>query len=261
MIDLSGHAALVTGSSQGVGQAIAESLAAAGANVVVHGAVNDDALNTVLENCRSKDVQAEAIDGDLAGETESCVESVFSKAIAAMPGIDILINNAGTFREPAFLEMTPAIFERTLRLNVAAGFFLTQAFSKKWIDEKTEGRVLFTGSINGMLAEPDHSAYDTSKGAVAMMVKTLCVALAPKKIRVNGIAPGLVRTPLTNVLDSDPALLEWMKIHTPNGQVPDAEVCGDTAAFLVSDAAKHIHGQMIFIDGGMSVWQQPDLPQ
>ena len=62
------------------------------------------------------------------------------------------------------------------------------------------------------------------------------------------------------MLDTNPALLEWMKLHTPSGQVPDAEVCGDTATFLVSDSAQHIHGQMIFIDGGMSVWQQPDLP-
>ena len=260
MINLKGHTALITGSSQGVGRAIADSLASAGANVVVHGLVEDDALKTVVDNCRAQGVQAEAITGDLAGETETCVKTIFSKAIEANPNIDILINNAGTFNEPSFLEITPEIFQRTLRLNVAAGFFLTQTFAKKWIVERIEGRVLFTGSINGILAEPDHAAYDTSKGAVAMMVKTLCVALVPKKIRVNGIAPGLVRTPLTSALDEDPKLMSWMKLHTPNAEVPPAEVCGDTATFLVSDAAKHIHGQMIMIDGGMSVWQQPDQP-
>ncbi len=258
MIDLRGRSALVTGSSQGVGRAIVEALATAGANVVVHGAENDEALSEVVANCRAQGVQAQSIDGDLAGDTEPCVEAVFNKANDALPGIDILVNNAGTFSEPPFLEVTPECFQHTHRLNVAAGFFLTQAFAKKWIAEEVEGRVLFTGSINGMLAEPDHTAYDTSKGAVAMMVKTLCVALAPKKIRVNGIAPGLVRTPLTSIVDKDQVLLDWMKHHTPNGEVPSAAVCGETAAFLVSDAAQHIHGQMIFIDGGMSVWQQPD---
>jgi NAD(P)-dependent dehydrogenase (short-subunit alcohol dehydrogenase family) len=129
------------------------------------------------------------------------------------------------------------------------------------VADSVEGRVLMTGSINGLLAEPDHVAYDASKGAVAAMVRSLCVALAPRGIRVNAMAPGLVRTPLTGaVLDTDPDVDRWMRLHTPNGRVPDASVCGDTAVFLLSDAAEHIHGQTLLVDGGMSVWQQPDLP-
>jgi len=147
-----------------------------------------------------------------------------------------------------------------MHLNVAAGFFLTQAFARRWIDQDTLGRVLFTGSINGLLAESDHTAYDTSKGAVAAMVRSFCVALAPHQIRVNAIAPGLVRTPLTDVLNQDSRLDAWMKLHTPNGQVPEANVCGGAAVFLLSDAAEHIHGQTLYIDGGMSAWQQPDVP-
>ena len=260
MIDLAGRTALVTGSSQGVGRAIAQSLATAGANVLIHGHVYSESVDTVLQFCRSKGVKAEWIESDLAGETQSCVNDLFTQANSLMPDIDILVNNAGTFSEPSFLEVTPDWFERIFRLNVAAGFFLTQAFAKKWLAEKIPGRVLFTGSINGMLAEPDHAVYDTSKGAVGMMVKTLCVELAPKGIRVNGMAPGLVRTPLTSVVEENQDLLKWMELHTPDGEVPPPEVCGDIAAFLVSDAAQHIHGQMILVDGGMSVWQQPDMP-
>jgi NAD(P)-dependent dehydrogenase (short-subunit alcohol dehydrogenase family) len=78
---------------------------------------------------------------------------------------------------------------------------------------------------------------------------------------VNGIAPGLIRTPLTAPALDRPGATEWMRLHTPNGQVPSAEVCGPAATFLVSDEAWHIHGQMLFIDGGMSVWQQPDPPR
>jgi NAD(P)-dependent dehydrogenase (short-subunit alcohol dehydrogenase family) len=148
-----------------------------------------------------------------------------------------------------------------MHLNVKVGFFLAQAFAKHWVERHIQGRLLFTGSINGLLAEADHSVYDTSKGALAAMVRSLCVALAPLRIRVNAIAPGLVRTPLTNqILSNDPAALEWMALHTPNGQVPEAHVCGPLAAFLVSDLAEHIHGQTIYIDGGMSAWQQPDIP-
>ena len=117
------------------------------------------------------------------------------------------------------------------------------------------------GSINGRLAEQTHSCYDTSKGAIEAMVKTLCVELAPLGIRVNGLAPGLVRTPLTHVIDDDPRFARWMELHTPNRQVPGSEVCGDGAVYLCSDAASHVHGQMLLVDGGMSAWQQPDMPE
>ena len=132
--------------------------------------------------------------------------------------------------------------------------------SVRWVEEGTRGRILFTGSINGILSEPDHTAYDTSKGAVAAMVRSLCVTLAPLGIRVNALAPGLVRTPLTKILDENEQLHSWMKFHTPNGQVPNADVCGGAAVFLLSDAAEHVQGQTLLVDGGMSVWQQPDPP-
>ncbi len=175
--------------------------------------------------------------------------------------LSLLVNNAGTFMDKPFLEMDVATFDKTWRLNVASGYFLTQGFARGWIARQIPGRVLFTGSINGQLAEMDHSAYDTSKGAVWMMVRSLCVALAPHRIRVNSMAPGLVVTPLTApVLEQNSAAMAWMRLHTPNGQVPPADCCGPAAVFLLSDEAEHIHGQTLLVDGGMSVWQQPDLP-
>ncbi len=157
--------------------------------------------------------------------------------------------------------MDSITFESTFRINVTSGYFLTQYFARRWIEHRVPGRVLFTGSINGILAETVHTAYDASKAAVAGLVRSLCVTLAPHGIRVNSMAPGLVRTPLTNqVLDTNPEALAWMKLHTPNGQVPPAEVCGGAAVFLLSDLAEHIHGQTLYVDGGMSAWQQPDPP-
>ena len=261
MIDLRGHQALVTGSTKGVGRAMAEALARAGADVLIHGRKVDATAQEVLATCRSAGVKAGMVTGDLSGPTEKCVAQVFQQAIKLMPDADILVNNAGTYMDKPFLEMDLATYRHTMRLNVASGYFLTQSFARHWIERGVAGRVLFTGSVNGILAEPVHTAYDTSKGAVATMVKTLCVALAPHNIRVNGVAPGLVRTPLTSALDDDQVLDDWMKLHTPNGQVPDADVCGEAAAFLVSDGAQHIHGQMLFVDGGMSVWQQPSPPR
>jgi glucose 1-dehydrogenase len=178
--------------------------------------------------------------------------------VAARPDIDILVNNAGQYFDVPFVEMDVERFFKTIRLNVAAGYFLTQRFARRWIERKVDGRVLFIGSINGRLAEPVSTAYDTSKGAVEMMVRTLAVALAPHNIRVNGLAPGLVRTPATSWLDREPAKAAWIAHHTPNGQIPEASVCGPGAVYLVSDSAEHVQGQMLLIDGGMSGWQHPE---
>lgn len=260
MIDLSGHAALITGGTMGVGRAMAESLADAGADIVLHGLQEDEAARDAIKSIQGRGVDCQLVVGDLSGDTESAVDSLFNAAIVANPGIDVLLSNAGTYNEPNFLEMEFATFQRTMRLNVYPHFFLVQKFARRWVENKVQGRVLLTGSINGRLAEQSHAAYDTSKGAVEAMVKTLCVSLAPKGIRVNGLAPGLFRTPLTAPALAQPGVTEWMQLHTPNGQVPGAEVCGPTAAFLVSDLASHIHGQMVMVDGGMSAWQQPDPP-
>jgi NAD(P)-dependent dehydrogenase (short-subunit alcohol dehydrogenase family) len=258
---LAGHRALVTGGTQGVGAAIAVSIANAGADVLLVGLRDDDRARATLASCRRHGVRAELITTDLARPPQEYLDELLGRVESYFPDIDLLVNNAGTFIDLPFLEMTYDRYVTTMHLNVTSGYFLTQAFARRWIDAGVSGRVLFTGSINGLLAEPDHSAYDTSKGAVAAMVRSLCVALAPHGIRVNSMAPGLVRTPLTSeVLDRDAALNDWMKLHTPNGRVPNAEVCGPAAVFLLSDAAEHIHGQTLLVDGGMSAWQQPDVP-
>lgn len=258
---LVGHSALITGSTQGVGAAIAIAIARAGGNVCLHGLNVDQHAEQTMEACKQYGVQVDMVTSDLTDPADEMAASLVDRVAELMPGVDLLVNNAGTFIDLPFLQMTRSRYEKTMRLNVDAPFFLTQEFARRWVAASVSGRVLMTGSINGLLAEPDHVAYDASKGAVAAMVRSLCVALAPINIRVNSMAPGLVRTPLTGaVLDSDADVKRWMQLHTPNGAVPDAAVCGDTAVFLLSDAATHIHGQTILVDGGMSVWQQPDLP-
>ena len=260
MLSLSGHTALVTGSTQGVGRAIALALAKAGANVVIHGLHIDDHAHETVQACADCNVAVNLISGDLAGPTDSAVQHVAQQAWDVSGGIDLLVNNAGGYFDVPFLELELATFERTMRLNVFAYFFLTQWFARKWVQKSTPGRVLMIGSINGQLAERTHASYDTSKGAVEMMVKTLCVELAPRGIRVNGLAPGLFYTPLTSEALDDPTVSAWMKQHTPNGNVPGPEVAGEAAVYLLSDEATHVHGQMLLVDGGMSAWQQPPPP-
>lgn len=255
---LRGRSALVTGSTQGVGAAIAIGLAKAGANVALHGLVDDDRAQETRRACEAHGVSTTLITADLSAPTQSAVDRLVEQATQQLPQIDLLVNNAGTYQDVPFLEMTVESFEKTMRLNVASYFFLTQAFARRWVAERIGGRVLMVGSINGRLAEATHSGYDCSKGAVEMMVRTLCVELAPQGIRVNGLAPGLFHTPLTAPALSDSTFREWMEKHTPNGCVPDPDVAAGAAVFLLSDAAEHIHGHMLMVDGGMSIWQQPD---
>lgn len=261
MIRLNGHTALITGGTQGVGAAIAISLAQCGANLILHGLQENDFARETVRRCEELSVNVSTIYFDLTKPIDRLLEDVAGHAFQLDPNVDLLVNNAGVFIDKPFMEMDESTFDKTFHINVKAGYFLTRFFAHRWTEKAVRGRVLFTGSINGLLAEPTHTAYDSSKAAVAGMVRSLCVALAPHGIRVNSIAPGLVRTPLTNqILSSNIEALEWMKLHTPNRQVPEADVCGPMAAFLLSDFAEHIHGQTIYIDGGMSVWQQPDLP-
>lgn len=258
---LDGRKAVITGGTQGVGGAIARAIARAGGDVLLIGLQQDELADETLRDCRAFGVAAELILMDLASPARMWIDSLMSRIDEVMPGVDMLVNNAGTYNEPNFLEVDSSTYEKTMNLNVGAGFFLTQALSRRWVETSVDGRVVFTGSINGILSEPDHTVYDTSKGAVASMVRSLCVALAPHEIRVNSMAPGLVKTPLTQSAIESDGLGDWMRLHTPNGCVPDASVCGETVVFLLSQAAKHIHGQTIFVDGGMSVWQQPEPPR
>ncbi len=260
MIDLRGRVALVTGGTQSIGRSISEALAAAGADLVIHGLQADQMAHETVDVCSKMGGQVALIEGDLSGPTAQCVEDVFEKAMDANPKIDILVNNAGCCFDLHFLDTELESYEKTMRLNVAAPFFLSQRFASTWVQQRIGGSIVITGSINGRLAEPMQAAYDVSKGAVEMMVKTLCVELAPHNIRVNGMAPGLIYTPLSAPALDQPVFRRWMEMHTPNGHVPGPEVCGETVAFLVSDAARHIHGQMIMVDGGMSAWQQPVAP-
>jgi len=259
--DLTGHHALITGGTQGVGAAIAIALATAGSDVLLVGLHDDDTAQQTLNICRKQGVKADLLLADLSTAPKSYLPDLLKRTGELAPTLDLLINNVGTYIDKPYFEMDFETYQTTMHLNVTSGYFLTQAITRRWVEDGIRGRILFTGSINGVLSEPDHTAYDTSKGAVAAMVRTLCVTLAPMGIRVNALAPGLVRTPLTKVLDENQQLDSWMKFHTPNGKVPTADVCGGTAVFLLSDAAEHIQGQTLLIDGGMSVWQQPDPPE
>lgn len=263
-----GRRVLVTGSTQGIGLELACALRAAGASVVLHGLRRDDGALAALNRAESTSVSGGAaagsvhlVTGDVAEPMPGGVLAVCEEVTRLEPEIDTLVCNAGTFIDQPFLEMDFAIFDRTLKLNVYSHYVLIQYFARRWVAAGVKGRIVLVGSINGRLSEPTHVAYDTSKGAVDAMVRSLCVSLAPHGIRVNGMAPGLVWSTLTSPALRDDRFRRWMELHTPNGRVPNADACNGAVLFLLSDGAEHVQGQMLYVDGGMGSWQQPDPPE
>ena len=183
---LEGHAALVTGSSQGIGLAVAQGLHEAGARVVCHG---------LQDRPASLPEGASYVPCDLCAPSAPAL--LIEQAIAAEPALDTLVCNAGSFFDVPLLEMTEALWDRTMQLNLRSTFFIVQAFARHRAARGGGGSIVIVSSTNGIQAEADSVAYDTSKGGLVMMTRSLAVSLALHGIRVNGIAPGLIRTPLT----------------------------------------------------------------
>jgi NAD(P)-dependent dehydrogenase (short-subunit alcohol dehydrogenase family) len=181
-------------------------------------------------------------------------ETLVRAAFAARPNLDLMVCNAGSFFDVPFREMTPVLFERTINLNVRANYFLAQAFAREMAARNRPGAMVLTSSTNGFHPEEDSTAYDTSKGGVVMLTRTLAISLASQHIRVNGLAPGLIKTPLTaGLLNSDKQRHYEKKIVL--GRLGEPDDCAGAAVFLLSPAARYITGQIIVVDGGLTLGQ------
>lgn len=240
---LANNAAFVTGSSKGIGLAIADGLHEAGAAVVYHG--NTARPATLPPGCAF-------VGGDLLEPDASA--RLVAAAFAVQPGLDLLVANAGSFFDRPFLEMDAATWDKTMNLNVRATYFLCQAFARELIARKRPGAILIVSSTNGFQSEEDSTAYDSSKGALVMMTRSLAQALVEHGIRVNGLAPGLIRTPLTSALGSGDKAKHYEKKILLK-RLGEPEDCAGTAVFLLSPASAYIVGQVVVVDGGLTVSQ------
>jgi len=242
---LKSNAALVTGSSKGIGLAIALGLREAGARVVFHGnSKRSDEVPNGVDYLKADLLQADA------------PQKLFRAAIKAQPKLDLLVCNAGSFFDVPFLEMKSDLWDKTLQLNVKSSYFLIQEFARYLVAQKREGAVVIISSTNGFQAEADSTAYDTSKGALVMLTKSLALSLADYGIRVNGVAPGLIRTPLTERwLDARADLKAHYEKKIALGRIGVAEDCAGAVAFLCSKAASYVTGQIITVDGGLTTGQ------
>lgn len=255
---LVGKSALVTGSSQGIGLGVAQAFAAAGAAVVV-------TSEQPLERC--PDVQrllsdypaTRYIRSDLLAEGEA--ERLAAEAWTAMGGIDVLVNNVGTYREPPFLELTRADFDRIFRLNVWVAIAVTREVVRRAAAAKRGGRILFSTSLNATRSEPVHTLYDASKGAVNALTRQLAVELAPLGFTTAAVAPGLVETPLTDFgLRSNPAERRTVIEQIPLRRIATVADIAGWYLFLASDRASYSTGSVFVVDGGLDAQQMAMRP-
>ncbi len=248
MFDLTGRLALVTGSSQGIGFALARGLAQAGARVVLNGR-DAGKLAKAAERLAAEGLTVEQAAFDV---TEVAALDDAVGAIEAAHGpLHILVNNAGIIRRMPSVDVTPALWREVLGTNVDAVFFLAQAAARRMIPRR-EGKIINICSVQSELGRPTIAPYATSKGALRMMTRTLCAEWAKHGVQVNGIAPGYFDTELTSALVQDQVFTEWLCQRTPAGRWGKVEELVGAAVFLAAPASNFVNGHLLYVDGGMT---------
>ena len=246
--DLTGRRALVTGSGQGIGLALARGLARAGATVVLNGRTPDrlDAASRLLG---AEGLGCETAAFDVTDP--AAVEAAVARIEAEAGPIDILFNNAGIQRRAALEDFSPETWREVMRTNLDAVFFVAQAVARRMIG-RGRGKIVNVCSVQSELGRPSIAPYAASKGAVKMLTKGMCADWARHGLQCNGLGPGYFDTELTRTLVRDAAFTEWLCRRTPAGRWGRVEELGGAAVFLASAASDFVNGQVLYVDGGMT---------
>ncbi len=247
--DLSGKVALITGAQRGLGFAIACGLARAGATVVLNGR-NREQLSTAVRELTGLGLSADSAVFDVT----DC--NAARSAVAAIEGrhgrLDILVNNAGIQRRHPFAEFPQGDWDALLATNLTAPFILSQAVIPGMMARK-QGKIVHIASLLSELARPGVVPYAAAKGGVRQLTRGMAVELAPYNIQVNAIAPGYFATEMNRALLDNAEFNQWVCKRTPAGRWGEPDELAGVAVFLASSASDYVCGQMLFIDGGMSV--------
>ena len=246
--DLSGRTALITGGGSGLGFAMAQGLAEAGALVVLNGRTASK-LDAAADRLRALGLRAETAVFDVADSAD------VNRGVAALGGrvgaVDILVNNAGIQHRAPIDEFSDADWRRVMATNLDAPFFMARALIPQ-MKARGRGKIVNICSLMSSLARPTTVPYQVSKGGIAMLTRGLAVELAPHGIQVNGIAPGFFRTEMNAALTNNPEFSSWVEKRTPAARWADPAELAGAAVFLASDAASFVTGQILYVDGGFT---------
>ena len=247
LFSLAGKTALVTGSSRGLGFAIAEGLAAAGARLLLNG-VDAARLDAAAATLRGKGHAVEAFAFDVCDE--AAVLDVFARLDAAGIEVDILVNNAGVqFRKP-MVDLATADWRRVIDTNLTSAFVVAREAARRMIPRR-RGKIINIGSIMSQLARPTIAPYAAAKGGIKLLTQAMAAEWAPHNIQANAIGPGFMTTDMNQALMDNPTFDAWVKGRTPAGRWGNPEELVGAAIFLASAASDYVGGQILYVDGGM----------
>jgi glucose 1-dehydrogenase len=248
-VRLENKVAVVTGSSSGIGEAIALAFAGEGASVIVNYSRHEDAAQKVLEEIEGSGGKGLVVGADVSDPKE--VEAMVQQAVGAFGRLDIMVNNAGMERKMPFLETPFEVWQETIAVNLTGTWLGCQAAAKQMVAQGDGGRIVNVSSVHEDLAMPTNAPYCATKGGVRMLMRTLAVELVPHDITVNNIAPGAIETPMDAPLEQDPDEMKELLSEIPMGRMGKPEEVANLALFLASDDSSYVTGSTFFVDGGM----------
>ena len=252
---LSGKVALVTGSSQGLGKAIAIRLAKEGANVVINYRSHPEGAEETVKQVEAAGGRCHAVEGfsiqaDLGMVDE--VNRLLQQSIEHFGHLDILVNNAGIEKHAPFWDVTEEDFDKVMNVNLKGVFFATQAMVKHLMENQRPGRIINISSVHEDLPFPNFAPYCCSKGGLKMLTRNLGVELGSLGITINNVAPGAIETPINTKLLNDPEKLNSLLKNIPLGRLGQPDDVSGLVAFLASDDAAYVTGTTFVVDGGLT---------
>ena len=247
-MELTEKVAIVTGGGRGIGRAIALRLAEAGATVVVNDVGNPEPANNVVAEIKAKGRQSLAVMADISIKTD--VERMVEAAKDTYGRVDILVNNAGITRDQLLLRMSDEEWDKVLGVNLRGAFLCSRAVVRHMIKQRW-GRIISIASIVGVLGNPGQANYSASKAGIIGLTRTLAKEVGSRQITVNAVAPGFIDTEMTQRLEE--SWKEEMKKRIPLGFVGSPQDVAQAVAFLASEDARYITGQVLNVDGGVAL--------
>jgi glucose 1-dehydrogenase len=256
---LAGQPALVTGASSGIGRAIAVALAAEGAPVVVNYSHGKERAEEAVQEITRAGGRAIAVQADVSDEAE--VQAMFRTAIAEFGTLHIVVANAGLQRDAPVAEMTLAQWNEVIAINLTGQFLCAREAIREFRRRgpapdvsKALGKLICMSSVHEVIPWAGHVNYAASKGGIMLMMKTLAQEVAPDRIRVNGLAPGAIRTPINKAAWETREALDKLLTLVPYGRIGEPEDIGRAAVWLASDDSDYVTGASLFVDGGMTLY-------
>lgn len=248
-MNLQGKVALVTGSAQGIGKAIALRLAREGADIVIVDRSDDNRAEDVLSEIKALGRRVIIDAGDIGKVSDN--QRIIRDSVAQLGQIDILVNNAGIEHNASFTDIVEADYDAVLDINLKGTFFITQAFVRHLRSTRRQGRIINISSVHEELPFPHFTTYCAAKGGLKMLMRNLAIELAPYGITVNNVAPGAIETPINTRLLNSPELLKALIGNIPLGRLGKPEDVAGMVAYLAGPDSTYVTGSTMVIDGGL----------